>query len=75
MTQLLVIGFLKAIRGKSLSKNKPTCETPLHRRSMEVTLSGLWAPGMRRRDHLEYNIHGTTDLAIFGFNVHTIPDS
>ena len=26
MTQLLVIGFLKAIRGKSLSKNKPTCK-------------------------------------------------
>ena len=26
MTQLLMIGFLKAIRGKSLSKNKPTCE-------------------------------------------------
>ena len=26
MTQLLVIGFLKAIRGKGLSKNEPTCE-------------------------------------------------
>ena len=26
MTQLLVIGFSKVIRGKSLSKNKPTCE-------------------------------------------------
>ena len=26
MTQLLVIGFSKAIRGKGLSKNKPTCE-------------------------------------------------
>ena len=26
MAQLLVIGFSKAIRGKSLSKNKPTCE-------------------------------------------------
>ena len=26
MTQLLVIGFSKPIRGKGLSKNKPTCE-------------------------------------------------
>ena len=26
MTQWLVIGFEKAIRGKSLSKNIPTCE-------------------------------------------------
>ena len=26
MTQLLVIGLLKAIRGKRLSKNTPTCE-------------------------------------------------
>ena len=26
MTQLLVIGFSKAIRGKGLSKNKPTSE-------------------------------------------------
>ena len=26
MTQLLVIGFLKAIRWKGLSKNKPTSE-------------------------------------------------
>ena len=26
MTHLLVIGFSKAIRGKGLSKNKPTCE-------------------------------------------------
>ena len=25
-TQLLVIGFSKAIRGKGLSKNRPTCE-------------------------------------------------
>ena len=26
MTQLLVIAFSKAIRGKALSKNRPTCE-------------------------------------------------
>ena len=26
MTQLLVMGFSKAIRGKGLSKNKPTSE-------------------------------------------------
>ena len=26
MMHLLVIGFAKAIRGKGLSKNKPTCE-------------------------------------------------
>ena len=26
MTQLLAIGFSKAIRGKGLSKNRPTCE-------------------------------------------------
>ena len=26
MAQLLVIGFSKAIRGKGLSRNKPTCE-------------------------------------------------
>ena len=38
MTQLLVIGFSKAIRGKSLKK------TPLHTRRMEVRHSGLWAP-------------------------------
>ena len=31
MTQLLVISFSKEIRGKSLSKNKLTCEKPLHR--------------------------------------------
>ena len=53
MTQLLVIGFLKAIRGKSLSKNKPTCETPLHRRSMEVRRSGLWAPDGVQNDLME----------------------
>ena len=29
MTQLLVIGFSKAIRGKGLSKNRPTCEKRL----------------------------------------------
>ena len=29
MAQLLVIGFSKAIRGKSLSKNKPTCENAI----------------------------------------------
>ena len=26
MTQLLVVGFSKTIRGKGLTKNKPTCE-------------------------------------------------
>ena len=45
MTQLLVIGFSKATRGKGLSKNKPTSENAVaHRRSMEVRRSGLWAP-------------------------------
>ena len=29
MTHLLVIGFSKAIRGKGLSKNKPTCENAI----------------------------------------------
>ena len=45
MTQLLVIGFLKAIRGKAYLKINLLVETPLHRRSMEVRRSGLWAPG------------------------------
>ena len=34
-----------------------------------------WKLSMRRGGHLEYNIHGTTDLCIFEFSVHTIPDS
>ena len=36
-----------------------------------------WKLRMRRGSHLEYNIHGTTDLGISGFSVHTrtIPDS
>ena len=34
-----------------------------------------WKLSMRRGGHLEYNIHGTTDLGIFEFSVHTIPDS
>ena len=45
MTQLLVIGFLKAIRGKAYLKINLLVETPLHRPSMEVRRSGLWAPG------------------------------
>ena len=44
MTHLLVIGFSKAIRGKGLSKINLLVKTPLHRRSMEVRRSGLWAP-------------------------------
>ena len=34
-----------------------------------------WKLSMRRGGHLEYNIHGTTDLGIFEFSVHTIPGS
>ena len=44
MTQLLVIGFLKAIRGKAYLKINLLVKTPLHRRSMEVRRSGVWAP-------------------------------
>ena len=36
MTQLLVIGFSKAIRGKGLSRNKPTCENAVAYSSIEV---------------------------------------
>ena len=49
MTQLLVIGFSKAIRGKGLSRNKPTCENAVAYTSMEVRRSGLWASGRIRR--------------------------
>ena len=45
MTQLLVIGFSKAIRGKAYLKINLLVKTPLHRHSMEVRRSGLWAPG------------------------------
>ena len=48
MTQLLVIGFLKAIRGKAYLKINLLVETPLHRRSMEVRRSGLWAPDIEQ---------------------------
>ena len=58
MTQLLVIGFSKAIRGKGLSKNKPTVKTPLHRHSMEVRRSGLWAPDWCGRTQIYYRYWG-----------------
>ena len=34
-----------------------------------------WKLSMHRGGHLEYNIHGTTDLGIFEFSVQTIPGS
>ena len=47
MTQLLVIGFSKVIRGKAYLKINLLVKTPLHRRNMEVRRSGLWANDVR----------------------------
>ena len=44
MTQLLVIAFRKQFAGKAHLKINLLVKTPLHRRSMEVRRSGLWAP-------------------------------
>ena len=44
MTQLLVIAFRKQFAGKAYLKINLLVKTPLHRRSMEVRRSGLWAP-------------------------------
>ena len=47
MTQLLVIGFRKQFAGKAYLKINLLVKMPLHRRSMEVRRSGLWANGVR----------------------------
>ena len=59
MTQLLVIAFRKQFAGKAYLKINLLVKTPLHRRSMEVRRSGLWAP-----ENVNYFVQNFAELLI-----------